>query len=192
MEVWWTFVNDLKILVSDQDCLAKYFRNQGGRLRQSRYIKTTCSTSQLQLRFWDDAACESRKQFICGYDPEFSCPQGWTRHPGLGTCYWASNVLTSWSSAVQLCKVTWDYVMEDRGPLRNRIHRKYLIRMAHKLFVYILLPSACYVWHLNKGLWLVLIPFPFWADQSQTQIQIVHCLSNSCYCSKLTLISYPY
>ena len=70
--------------------------------------------------------------------------------------------------------------------------RKYLIRMAHKLFVYILLPAACYVWDLNKGLWLVLIPFPFWADQSQTQIQVVHCLSNSCYCSKLTLISYPY
>ena len=70
--------------------------------------------------------------------------------------------------------------------------RKYLIRMAHKLFVYILLPAACYVWDLSEGLWLVPIPFPFWADQSQTQIQIVHCLSNSCYCSKLTLISYPY
>ena len=59
------------------------------------------------LRFWDDASCESRKQFICSYDPQFSCPQGWTRHPDLGTCYWASNVLASWSSAVELCKVTF-------------------------------------------------------------------------------------
>ena len=69
-------------------------------------IKRTILLSYNQtLRFWDDAACESRKQFICSYEPKFSCPQGWTRHPSLGTCYWASHVLTSWSSAVQLCKV---------------------------------------------------------------------------------------
>ena len=71
---------------SGQHCLANYFR--GGR-----------SSS----RFWDDAACQASKQFICSYKPKFDCPAGWSEH--RDSCYLVTNILSTWSSALAVCKV---------------------------------------------------------------------------------------
>ena len=72
-----------------QHCLAKYFRN---------------SRAGSAARFWDDADCEVKKQFICSYDPVFDCPTGWTKY--RDSCYLVSNILTTWASAQSICKVT--------------------------------------------------------------------------------------
>ena len=71
-----------------QHCLAKYFRNAWAG-----------STS----RFWDDADCEVKKQFICSYDPVFDCPPGWSKY--RDSCYLVSNILTTWNSAQAICQV---------------------------------------------------------------------------------------
>ena len=71
-----------------QHCLAKYFRN---------------SRAGSAARFWDDADCEVKKQFVCSYDPVFDCPTGWTKY--RDSCYLVSNILTTWASAQSICKV---------------------------------------------------------------------------------------
>eukprot|EP00092_Neocalanus_flemingeri_P012622 GFUD01013604.1.p1 GENE.GFUD01013604.1~~GFUD01013604.1.p1 ORF type:complete len:435 (+),score=106.74 GFUD01013604.1:103-1407(+) len=73
-----------------QHCLAKYFR--GG--RGTRNSRTD--------RFWDDAVCDAKKQFICSFDPKFDCPRGWTKY--RDSCYYVSGVMAPWSEARSLCK----------------------------------------------------------------------------------------
>ena len=72
-----------------QHCLAKYFRT------------TRAGSSS---KFWDDADCEVKKQFVCSYDPVFDCPQGWRKY--RDSCYFVSNILTTWSAAQAICKVS--------------------------------------------------------------------------------------
>ena len=73
-----------------QHCLAKYFR--GG--RGTRNSRTN--------RFWDDAVCEAKKQFICSYDPQFDCPRGWTKY--RDSCFYVSGKMAPWSEARSFCK----------------------------------------------------------------------------------------
>ena len=70
-----------------QHCLAKYFRS-----------------NRFTNRFWDDALCQAKKQFICSYDPEFDCPGGWRKHKS--SCYLVTDILTTWSTAQTVCKVS--------------------------------------------------------------------------------------
>ena len=74
-------------LFSDQKCLAKYFRHYHRNVN----------------KYWDDATCTTKKQFICSYDPVFDCPQGWQKYKD--NCYFTANILTTWSHARDMCKV---------------------------------------------------------------------------------------
>ena len=70
-----------------QHCLAKYFRGTRNFIMQ---------------RFWDDAVCEAKKQFICTFDPQFDCPRGWVKN--RESCYYVSGILAPWREARTFCK----------------------------------------------------------------------------------------
>jgi len=70
-----------------QHCLAKYFRG---------------SRNFIMQRFWDDAVCTAKKQFICTFDPQFDCPRGWVKNEE--SCYYVSGIMAPWREARTFCK----------------------------------------------------------------------------------------